>query len=135
MTSSQPVVTPNALNFTPDNKNVYAYSGIVSIATSDTTALEFNTNSEYLIVELNVDTDDNSTNNHIWNIYFNDIIVVTMGGDNSRRNVDYDFGRPIKLIIPPFTDFKIIGKMSTGAIGWTVVLTGKAYGMIETGFQ
>jgi hypothetical protein len=120
------------LQFTPDNKHAFAYSGIKTIAEAAfTNALEFDTGSYYLIAELSVDTDDNSTNNHSWNLYYNNTAIVTMGGDNSRRNVDYDFGRPIKLIIPPFTNFKLEGKMNTADIDWTIVLTADVKGTIE----
>ncbi len=52
MTSSQPVVTPNALNFTPDNKHCYAYSGDIPASTSPTQVLEFNTNTEYVMANI-----------------------------------------------------------------------------------
>jgi len=49
LTSSQPITTPNAINFTPDNKHAYAYSGIVGVTNIEVALLEFETNSEYII--------------------------------------------------------------------------------------
>ena len=41
-------VTGLGLQFTDDNKHAYAYSGDVVVSASNTTMLEFSTNSEYL---------------------------------------------------------------------------------------
>jgi len=61
VTSSQPVTTPNALNFTPDNKNAYAYSGALTITTgSYATGLEFSTNSEYILAKFQITSLDST---------------------------------------------------------------------------
>ena len=113
MTSSQPVVTPNALNFTPDNKHAYIYSGKVVVTNSLKTLLEFSTNSEYLVttVSMNFDT--------------------SLGGSNN-----YDFSMR-KIIIPPFTDVLItaINLNADANHDCYASVTGSAYGMTETGFQ
>jgi hypothetical protein len=119
-------VTGEVLQFTNDNKFCYAYSGVVSVLyNTDTTLLKFKTNSEYIISELSVNTAANSGNNIEFFIDFNNVRVVAMNSDFSRRNYEYDFGRPVKLIVPPFTEFHLIGKQGTAALDWTAQFTGK----------
>jgi len=49
MTSSQPIVTRNALNFTPDNLRCYAYSGTLNVTAETVTALNFTTETAYIV--------------------------------------------------------------------------------------
>jgi len=134
VTSSQPVTTPNAINFTPDNKRAYAYSGSINVDNNEGNILEFQTNSEYLKVKFQpvyftISTSDDAT----FKVKFNGLSVFLMQlSDSTYRNAI-----PIHLIIPPFTDVIITAYNSTDsstiAVGATI--TGKAYGMTKTEYQ
>jgi len=131
MTSSQPVITPNAIIFTPDNKRAYAYSGMIAGSTSaETTYLEFNTNSEYIRATIQNGSTNETTRKTVY-IYFNDIQIVRNDIDNG-----YPFPNTYEILIPPFTKVSITLKLGgdDGMSSW-FTLIGKAYGMTETGFQ
>ena len=132
MTSSQPVATPNALNFTPDNKHCYAYSGVVTLSTSYQTLLEFTTQSEYVkaILQLMADLDDLSTSWLDYELKFNDVIVAH--AQMERNNFDWE---PLDIIIPPFTEVKFNAKVQATTPKATAVLIGEAFGMTDVGYQ
>jgi len=138
LTNSQPVISPDSLFFTPDNKRFYAYSGIHVFSNSEKTVLEFNTQSEYLRAEtqyaimddgLTINEDDSYIK-----FYFNDTVVFAQvdSGDPDRVQNAW----PI-LIIPPFTNVKVAVKNVTDAsnLAVFVCLTGEAYGMTKTDYQ
>jgi hypothetical protein len=141
MTSSQPVVTPNALIFTPDNKNCYAYSGLITSTSNETTALDFTTDSEYLVGEFQVNAgydDDNATEAAtatVAQIQFNDqgLVLIGCGGATPDR-------RPSsiqqKIIIPPFTHVKCLMRSETEADKYiSMTFTGQAIGKKDVGYQ
>jgi len=135
MTSSQPVTTPNAINFTPDNKRCYAYSGEVSVANTELFLLDFKTNTEYIVCKVQLGSKAGENEDFEFKIYFNDVIVFSAVFGNQSQN---EIGAwPIPLLIPPFTAVKMSldNIADTDARIWTVHLTGKAYGMTETGYQ
>jgi len=136
MTSSQPVVTQNAINFTPDNLRCYAYSGSMSINNVETTMIEGQTNTEYIVAEIqfnNIHADD--VEDYLHKIYLNDVVV--QGFIQGRTDYDNKYESPIKIIIPPFTNIKLTSQNleNTESHAEIVSLTGKAYGMTETGYQ
>ena len=95
-------VVGNSLQFTNDNKKCYAYSGLLAGSTSSqTTYLEFNTNSEYIRATIQQGSTNETTRKTVY-IYFNDIIIVRNDIDNA-----YAFPNTYEIIIPPFTDVKI----------------------------
>ena len=135
MTNSQPVVTPNALNFTPDNKQCYAYSGEVSVDNTEYNMLDFQTNSEYINAQILLGSKAGENEDYEFKIYFNNVIVFsTTFGNQGHQSIG---SWPIPIIIPPFTSVKMSldNIADTDSRVWTVGLTGKAYGMTETGFQ
>jgi len=142
MTSSQPVVTPNALNFTPDNKRCYAYSGAVVIDNDpDVAMLQFKTNSEYIVAQISFGTRDTnlSPNVHIgYEINFNSKVVFTTfslsDGDGTLIFDGASF--PQTILIPPFTEVQIDAFTSDANNNNVfMMLTGEAFGMTDTGFQ
>jgi len=140
MTNSQPVVTPNALNFTPDNKHAYAYSGEFTSSTVANTVIEFNTNSEYIKGKVRlagmVDMGSPATGNQVCcRVSFNDVVVLDLLTEGADK--DMTFSDHADIIIPPFTNVKCIVDMNTTSTGTdgTVSIIGKAYGMTDTGFQ
>jgi len=136
VTSSQPVTTPNAINFTPDNLRCYAYSGEVSVANVELFLLDFQTNSEYINGQVLLGSKAQENEDYEFKIYFNDVIIFSSTfGD---QGAIYIGNWPIPIIIPPFTAVKMsLDNISgdTDSRVWTIGLTGEAYGMTETGFQ
>jgi len=137
MTSSQPVITPTAINFTPDNLHCYAYTGIIEAKGSGTYTehLNFDTNSEYIKARIMVQYGEPASDNLEWQLLFNNIVIVNSNSQvTSTTNTFPDF---VDVIIPPFTNVIWQITNSSGATGRdaTCTLTGKAYGMTETGFQ
>jgi len=135
VTSSQPVVTPTALNFTPDNKHCYAYSGDITgtgAGSASVTALTLTTNTEYIKSKIQVTHSLPSGHDFYVLITFNGDTIVSIKEDATE--VEY-WPLTLDLIIPPFTD--VIMKFGSNTTGYTAQfnLTGKAYGMTETGFQ
>jgi len=123
-----------SLQFSPDNKFAYAYSGYHSFSNTELTILEFNTQSEYLRAHCQYAISDdgltiNEDDSYI-KFYFNDTLVFAQvdSGDPDRVQDAW----PI-LIIPPFTNVKIAVKNQTDAsnLAAFVCITGKVYGAIE----
>jgi len=138
MTSSQPVVTQNAINFTPDNKHCYAFSGIVGVTNVEKVLIEFQTNSEYIKGKIQMTCAISTGHDTRYKIYFNDVIIFQYGMDTSGQyGTEEDPDQPVFVIVPPFTSVKITAtNVSTSdSIDQVAVITGRAYGMTETGFQ
>lgn len=136
MSSSQPVVTPNALNFTPDNKHGYAYSGEIAVGSSVKTLLEFQTNSEYLISEIQIMNGTTSNEDFKYVVYFNDVAVARWHFLYA-STIHQLLPNPLYLVIPPFTTVKIKANnldSSTERIH-TAVVTGKVIGLADVGYQ
>jgi len=136
VTSSQPVATPNAINFTPDNKHAYAYSGSLlngsGAGAADQQLLLFQTNSEYLRSKFQFTTTQSSGHDFYVDIFFNDVLIVQLKEDSS--DVE-GFPILIRLIVPPFTSVKVmVGQNSTGYYNQCNVVA-EVYGMTETGYQ
>ena len=137
MTSSQPVTTPNALNFTPDNKRAFAYSGNVEAKTDSQTVLTFQTNSEYIFGEFTfngfIQVDNVSIRQGA--ITINNVIVANqITGDANEDMIAYV---KQKIIIPPFSEVTCAVIASSGDSDnfATVLFTGDVYGMTEVGYQ
>ena len=138
MTSSQPIVTQNALNFTPDNKRAYAYSGTMAVAGGTESALLFNTNSEYIIarIEISFDITGLGTGEDIgYQIKLNDVEIIDYDLGSNIGNPQW-FIQSSRIIIPPFTKFEgILYTSDASNINMGMTLTGNVFGMIETGYQ
>jgi hypothetical protein len=139
MTSSQPAVTPNALNFTPDNKHCYFYSGDIATSGSSARLADFSTNSEYVYVKsLKMQLTDQTVSgvNYEFTVKFNGVTVLIEFLTNpyaGRQPADSD---NFYLIIPPFTNVTIDFLASSGDKTACVTLAGEVYGMPDTdGYQ
>jgi len=133
MTSSLPVITPNALNFTPDNKRCYAYSGSIATASGQINIIDFQTNSEYIVAKFQPFYRSDSSNNITYRIKFNNIEIAGVELTSSRDYTPYD---EILLIIPPFTHVIVThANLSGGTNEAGLNVTGKVYGLKDTGFQ
>ena len=137
MTSSQPVVTPNALNFTPDNKRVYAYSGIVSVNGTETDLINSETGTYYCIMKVafgsGVIVDD--TDDFTYRIRFNGEIIWQHTQDHS--DAQYTWPSTLHIIIPPYTRVRLTAENTTDNTSHNqiVTMTGRVYGMTETDYQ
>jgi len=116
------------LQFSPDNKFAYAYSGMISVA-AEKTLLEIKPNSEYLNCLIELGSGSRTDDDYKAKFILNDIVIFEKYLNNT-----YD---PLigitSIIIPPFTTFKLkIANQSTAtANNWSAVLTAKVKGAIE----
>ena len=117
-------VTGEALQFTNDNKHAYAYSGIVSANGSNTTALDFNTNSEYLISTFyyTADADALGANYLKFTLKFNNIEIMNI---RERRDLGQITDLPFTIIIPPFTRVEAIFPNNGTAADLSFIFTAK----------
>jgi len=141
VTSSFPIVTRNAINFTPDNKRVYAYSGVLNVkdtGSSFLTAIDFETNSEYLDLFITLMDGDtwSSGQQLMMEVKLNDIIVIDyLFRPNTAYNDNFD-SFPIPLLVPPFSHCEIlVGSNIDANHNVTCHVIGHAFGMTETGYQ
>ena len=134
MTSSQPVATPNAVVFTPDNKRAYAYSGVQTLTGGAfRTQLDFETNSEYMIASFQwSNTETNSTRDVYVDLIFNGVTVFSGRWENP--NIVDKGANTIKLVVPPFTHVKGNQK-NDGTTAGCMTMTAKVYGMDDIGYQ
>ena len=117
-------VTGQALQFTNDNKYCWAYSGVLAIDNTESTMLEFTTNSEYIIAEFNFTTTERTGDQLFGNIFMNELKLATSWSGLSTGNAEPSY--PVKLIIPPFTILKVTGDNITAAAReFAVTMTGK----------
>jgi len=120
---SSDVVTGFGLQFTNDNKFCYAYSGARSTSSSNTTFIDFTTNSEYIVARIQPVYFSQGTNNIAYQVDFNGSAVQYAEVTSSR---DYTPFQDIHLIIPPFTRVEIkLDNLSGGSEVAGVALTGK----------
>jgi hypothetical protein len=122
------------LQFTPDNKHAFAYSGNISVtgaSSANTNILEFDTQSYYLITTFQPFSTNRGSAQLYLEIKLDDETVVKTEFDSS-GSVNPLLDVPIKLIIPPFTNFKtFVGIESGSSTNWSAVLTSKVKGSIE----
>jgi len=124
------------LQFTPDNKHAYAYSGLIVSHTTAVTVLDFTTNSEYIegCFQLNGAVDDDSPADVTLasaNVSFNETsIFILVTGNNVHRAA---MSVSQKIIIPPFTRVIIVVDMEAIAADQyaSVIFTGKVGGAIQ----
>jgi len=137
VTDAHPIVTPNAINFTPDNKRAYAYTGAMTIDSGATdTVLEGNTNSEYLVAEFQAGRNDKTSAEIVHTIYLNSLLVWYSKMDNGKNPNQAPSSTPLLMIIPPFTHIEWkVASMDDATSNFTGLFTAKTFGMTETGYQ
>jgi len=94
------------LQFTPDNKFAYIYSGDKQVNNAETTMFDFTNNSEYLVARFQLTSDSGSSDNINSQLYFNNIVVSASlySEDNLKPWSDV---LNLHMIIPPFTNVKL----------------------------
>lgn len=113
-----------ALQFSPDNKTAYGYSGVVNTGTSFISLLEFSTNSEYIMGKVQNYSATITGADIFLKISYNDTVILSMAY-NQQGQLDPAGTIPHHLIIPPFTDVKIEQRVVSGTSDLTVIFTGK----------
>jgi len=124
-----------SLQFSPDNKFAYAYSGIVVIGDSEISLLDVKTQSEYIHIRwewnYTTTTDLISSDDYTFFVYLNDVkltAVVTSTSDRFNENSKYKI-----FLVPPFSNIKItaVNKSDSTTHNCYSSLIGKVYGAIE----
>jgi len=124
-----------SLQFSPDNKLAYAYSGLVAVNNSETTLLEIKTTSEYISARTQFFYADNGTDPYVYKIYLDNVIIIqyrTWGTTDTNG----EYNNPPKdndLIIPPFTTVKFTAENLAADTNENqlALFTGKVFGAIE----
>jgi len=123
------------LQFTPDNKFAFIYSGQQTVTATPSDLLIFTNNSEYLVAEFKVQqaTPAAEGDDCLVNIYFNDILLLGyVMGKNAFQEFDPSGITPTKLIVPPFTSVRVeMDNLSGGEATMCVIVTAKVGGAIE----
>ena len=122
------------LQFSPDNKRVYAYTGLIETSNdqSEVTMIEFTTASEYLTLLVQFSGDTERTDDLACRIYFDDVEIfkeiVLVGSALYSLNTEGP-----NILVPPFTTVKINNQnMSSGNVRDTfLAITGNVHGSIE----
>ena len=118
------------LQFTPDNKHAYAFSGEVGVTDSSTLLLEITTQGEYIVGTIQPTNFSESGDDMIYKVLLNDIPIVNM---NQRNYAEFTPFEEVEILIPAFTKLTINCHNATASternIG--VLLIGKVQGAIE----
>jgi len=124
-----------SLQFSPDNKLAYAYSGVKDyggVQHQEYTILEFTTTSEYLDSKFQWGFSEYQSDDSIAIIKLNDIIVYETYFNDTRMAYNYGMS-PVLLVIPPFTNVKVIliNKATASAYEVTATMISEVAGAIE----
>jgi len=121
-----------SLQFSPDNKRCYAYSGSIEntsgAGAADIELLDFTTGSEYIIAKIQVTHTHSSGHDFYLDIKFNDLLIVQMKEDATEVEA-YPF--LIRLVIPPFTNVNIKIGANTAGYFYQANIIGKVKGAIQ----
>jgi len=121
-----------SLQFSPDNKYAYIYSGAATITSgSYTTGLDFKTNSEYILAEYQISALDSSGSDLYYKIFMNNVEIIAQFNNNAFQTYPYGMS-PFKFVIPPFSHIVIQAQRGSGS-DYAVyhLVTGKVGGAIE----
>jgi len=125
-----------SLQFSPDNKFCYAYSGLIQAGTGAVSQLLFETNSEYIKGTITVIGNikiaapaDGGTS--IYQISFNDVEVLRLKCDAKEEDMPSTITAPI--FIPPFTEVTVTALSEYGSADYltSASLVGEVHGAIE----
>jgi hypothetical protein len=128
---ANPAGTGSGLNYI--GNHCYAYSGLIPIADSLTTCLEFTTGNSYAVAELTLcggAKHDGGTNvgcNTVFEIYLDgtrNLLVKIESINETMPAMEV-----IPILIPPYTNFKVafVSDASTANMFNSVSLTGRVY--------
>jgi len=121
-----------SLQFTPDNKQCYAYSGIMSIDQNETTMIEFDVNSEYIVSNIQFNSNLSLGDDmYRFKVYLNDICV--QAHLTGRHEYDQKYENFLQIVVPPFTTVKLTAQNinDTNDRDQIVSFIGSVHGAIE----
>jgi len=122
------------LQFSPDNKHAYAYSGAVGVA-AETTVLQFTTNSEYIVGRLYTGycTPTNVTDDMTFQTKLNGSLIAARYMDTSKETQKGDSLTYFDIIIPPFSTVLVLSSniSSMSARDMCSIFTGEVGGAIQ----
>lgn len=121
-----------SLQFSPDNKLAYAYSGVLSPAGTELDMLNIKTESEYIEGSIQTVSGVEVSDNYEFTIYFNDVAIWKQRLTNTVQLYPYGMF-PVLVVIPPFTEVRATLENLTSDTGreWNVSLTGSVHGAIQ----
>tara|TARA_Y100000401_G_scaffold114944_1_gene117758 strand:+ start:121 stop:543 length:423 start_codon:yes stop_codon:yes gene_type:complete len=98
-----------SLQFTPDNKFCYVYSGIRSLATNEVaTMIEFTTASEFIKMKFQGGRNAKVSAEMGVKIFLDDVQIYDAKTDNGTTvPLTPYFSQPLTVIIPPFTKLTV----------------------------
>jgi len=107
------------------DKHCYAYSGRVTVTTSATTLLDFNTGKGYILADIQptyftADTGENV----FYEIYINGSEIYASEIGSTTATTPY---QDIRILIPPLSRFEVKGYAASADRILGVTLTGKVY--------
>jgi len=116
------------LNLNVIGKHAYAYSGVVGITASETTLLNFQMGSSYLVATLQISYLALSSIDVNYRIYINDVVIqgylaYETAGASEPDNL-------IPILVPPYATIKVTGTAATGNPDHVASLVGRIYGKI-----
>ena len=121
----------STLQFTPDNKHAYAYN-VLAVDNATATFIEFDTQSYYLIGTIQMGRNMKSGAETDFQILFNDVLVYTAKYDNgTSQTLVMPSQAPLPIIIPPFTNVKLVCEVNDAADTIAVSFTSNVKGPIE----
>jgi len=114
--------------------HAFAFSGEFNTTTSSQIALQFQTQSGYILFNAYFTgptqfSDPNTGREANWQVSFNDIVIATAHADTSEGDI---LQQPqLKFLAPPFTNIKIevVGNDSAALMKNCALLTGRVYGL------
>ena len=113
-------VTGLALQFTNDNNHAYCSSGLTSVNNTETTLLNFKTESYYLHGTVQCIL-VSGTDDYKYYIYYNDVVWTATQTKFAKLDMNV---QSLFVTIPPFTDVKITSVNITDASSQDNVATG-----------
>ena len=125
-----------SLQFTPDNKHAYAYSGTIPASATAQTILTFTTGSEYIVGLLNAMPVTNFTAvdgaETTFQLSINDKVIAIQMFHNNASDTGGNFWE-LHVVLPPFATFKLEMDSATGTTTYlgTAIFTGEVKGAIE----
>mgnify|MGYP003629370794 CR=1 FL=1 len=121
----------STLQFTPDNKRAYAYN-VLSVDNATATFIEFNTLSYYLVGTIQMGRNMKASAETDFQVLFNDVKVYSAKYDNGAgQTLVMPTVTPLPIIIPPFTNVKLVCEVNDAADTIAVNFTANVHGTIE----
>ena len=108
----------------------------MSINQNETTMIEFDVNSEYIISHIQFNSNLSLGDDMFrFKVYINNVVIQAHVA--GRHDYDQKYENFLQVIIPPFSTVKLTAQNinDTNARDQIVSLTGEAVGMAEVGYQ